>query len=309
MSSVAQPMRFGQPTPTMPGLAPAQPQNNGTGYSIMNIFNGTPYPLMIVVAVVLIVTAIIFIMFRIRRGSTEATPLLKKSLINANSDGSQHYISPAGKLADATNGTEFSVSLWLYVENIENTGDKHKIIVYRGKSDTYSNGTFFVYMDAKTNKLYASVRTNAAVEDNQSYEPSLEDIRHNKYFLQSTVDYVPIQRWVNVIYTMKDATFSTFIDGDLYSVTSVYELPNNQFGSRPAPSKQLGDFLLAGRGDKPGFNGYIGNAIYYNFSVSIREARIIYNRGPYKSSWLRFFGMGNVGFRLPVYRINADDAK
>lgn len=308
MSSVAQPMRFGQPTPTMPGLAPPQPATNGFGSSWMNMFRGTPYPLMIVVAVVLIVAAIVLVMFRIRRGSTESAPLTSKSLIVANTDGSQHYIASAGKLPDAANGTEFSVSLWIYIENIEIT-KPHKIVVYRGKSDTYSAGTFFVYMDAKTNKLYASVRTNAVQEENHGWEPTLEDIRNNKYFLHSAVDYVPLQRWVNVIYTLKDTTLSTFLDGDLYSVTSVYELPTNEFGSRPAPAKQLGDFMLGGKNGKPSFNGYIGNATYFNFALSIREARIIYQRGPYKSSWLRFFGMGNVGLRSPIYRITAEDAK
>ena len=48
---------------------------------------------------------------------------------------------------------------------------------------------------------------------------------------------------------------------------------------------------------------------YFNFAVALNDVKLVYNKGPYKSSWLKFVGMGNVGFRTPIYKITADEVK
>ena len=281
-----------------------------TGFAkFKDMVKGTPYPLMIVVAIIVIVSVIVFITIRLKRGSLKSVNMLSTSIVNANPQSGEFNISPAAKLPDSSNGNEFSISVWLFVENITNTSD-HKIIMYRGSPDSYINGKFYMYMDANTNAIYASVRTNGALEEvSSTKEPTLENIRQNKYFMHSTIDYVPLQRWVNIIYTVKDTVFSTFVDGDLYSVSSVYELPTTPTGSRPIPVKQTGDVQIAGKAGKEGFNGYIGNSAYHNFALTVNETKLVYRKGPYKSSWLKIFGMGNVGFRTPIYRISKQDLK
>jgi hypothetical protein len=287
----------------------ARPAGNGVMGKFSGMFQSTPYPLMIVVSIIVIVAAILFIVLRLRRGAYKSVDLLKKSIVNSNPDNNEHYVSPAAKLPLGINGNDFSVSMWLYVDNLTITND-HKIILYRGNPTTYTNGRFFVYMDSRTNTVYASVRTSGAQEESSSQrEPSLTDIRGNKYFLQSTIDYVPLQRWVHLLYTVKDTTMSTYVDGDLYSVTSIYELPTTAFGSRPLPVRQQGDYMVGGKIGKQGFNGYIGNPTYFNFAVALNDVKLVYKKGPYKSSWLKFVGMGNVGFRNPVYKITGEEVK
>ena len=297
---------FATPTPVQPV---AQPVAQGVQGKLSALFSATPYPLMILVAVILLVTIIVFIALRLRRGAFRSENLLKTSVIKANSASGEHYSLAAARLPSSTNGNEFSVSLWIFVENVTVTND-HKIVMYRGNPTSYSNGKMFVYMDKKTNTLYAPERTNGALQEGTgSSEPTLEDIRTNRRFLQSTIDYIPLQRWVHVMYSVKDTTLSTFVDGDLYSVKSVYELPTLQSGGRPIPVKQEGDVLLGGNSKKEGFSGYIGNGKYFNFAISIQDAKLVYQKGPYRGSWLQFIGMGNVGFRSPIYRIGteADD--
>jgi hypothetical protein len=290
---------------------PSPPAGQGIKGKLSTMFSATPYPIMIMVAVILLVTIIVFITLRLRRGAFQSVNLLKTSVIKANSSSGEHYSLAAGRLPSSTNGNEFSVSLWIFVENVTVTND-HKIIMYRGNPTSYNNGKMFVYMDKRTNTLYASVRTNGALQESQgTSEPTLENIRSNSRFLQSTIDYVPLQRWVHVIYSVKDTTLSTFVDGDLYSVTSVYELPTLQSGGRPIPVRQEGDVLLGGNSKKEGLSGYIGNSKYFNFAISIQDAKLVYKKGPYRGSWLQFIGMGNVGFRSPIYRIGteAEDVK
>lgn len=289
-----------------PSVAPvAQPALKNR---FMSLMQGAPYPLMVIVAIIVLTAVIVFIIIKYKQGSLKSTPLLKQQIILANAKGGDFTICPAGTLPSATNGSEFSYSLWVYVDNISITQD-HKNVVYRGNSQNFANGTFFVYMDAKTNSLYASVRTNGALDESTLPQPpSLNDVKNNKYFLQSAIDYIPLQRWVNISYTVKDTTLSTFLDGDLYSVTSIYELPTKTDGSRPLISTQSGDIMVGGKIGKEGFNGYIGNCLYYNFAMTIAESKVVYNKGPYQATWLSYLGFSNVGLRSPIYTIGADSA-
>ena len=280
---------------------PAQPANKFT-----SILQATPYALLIVSSIIIIVAVIVFIALQIRNTSLKTINMLKTSIIKANPQAGEFYISPAAKLPDSSN--EFSISLWLYIENLSIT-DNHKIILYRGNPDTFANGKFFVFMDSKTNTLYASLRTTAAYDDSNNSKPNLFDIRYNKYFLQSAIDYVPLQRWVNIIYTVKDTVLTTYLDGEIYSVTSIYELPQSHNGGRPLPSKQSGDIMIGGNAYYESFDGYMGNLTYHNFSLNVKEARVLYKKGPYMTSWLAYLGLGNVGVRSPIYRISASDVK
>jgi hypothetical protein len=231
---------------------------------------------------------------------------LKNSVIKANTNGGEFRISPAADLP-YSQGIEYSYSIWLFVDNITNT-DTHKIVLYRGNSQSYANGYFFVYMDKDNNKLYASVRTTGVEDDSpSSAEPQLEDIRRNKYFLQSEIDYIPLQRWVNVTYTLRETVFSTYLDGELYSVASIYEMPVKPNGTRVIPQKPKGDVMIGGTATKPGFTGYLGNNQYCNFALTMKETKVVYRRGPYTKSFLSYLGLGNVGIRTPVYKIEAKD--
>lgn len=303
---------FGKPSvnssATPPPLPPPAPVQGTSGLSsFLDSFKGqVPIALMILVAVILIVVVIVFIIYQYKKGSLKMVCLLKQPVIPANPMVGDHYIASAGKLPSLDNsGGEFSYSIWLFLDNLNITED-HKIVMYRGNPSTYNNGSFFVYMDSKTNKLYASLRTDGVVSESMSADPKLSEIASNKGFVMSTIDYIPLQRWVNITYSVKDTTFSTFLDGDLYSVTSIYELPTKSDGTRVIISPQSGDIMLGGKLGKEGFNGYIGSAYFANYTITLHQAKVLYMKGPYKSSWLSMFGLGNYGIRAPVYRLNAD---
>lgn len=301
------------PTPINPLSSPLTTNYGATGAQpgsnfLSRLFQTTPYPVMILISVLVLVLVIVFIVFKVKANSLASVDLLTNPIVPGNPLGGEFNIAPAGKLPNTNNGNQYSYSVWLFVDNVSITED-HKTVLYRGNSQSYANGTFFVYMDAKTNSLYASVRTNGALDEtNTNVEPTLNDIKKNKYFLQSLIDYIPLQRWVNVTYTVNDTVLSTFMDGDLYSVTSIYELPVKADGSRPLISKQQGDVNISGKAGKEGFNGYIGNSKYYNFALTVTEAQVVYKKGPYKLSWLSYLGLTNVGVRSPIYTIHSDTA-
>lgn len=271
-------------------------------FPFSSVVRSIPLPLMVAVALIILVTAIVFILLKIQRGSLKTVKLQNVPLLMANPQTGEPYYTPSAKLPASSNGVQYTYSFWLYIEDLHITDDE-KIILFRGNTSAYENGTFFVYMDAKTNKLYASSATNA-VKSSGFIPLRLTDLKNNRTYLTSTIDFVPLQRWVNITYAIKDNIMTTFVDGDLYGVTSVFEIRNAQTGARALIIPHKGDIMLGGNKTNESVNAYIGNAIYCNYAVNVNQAREIYNKGPYEASWLGYFGLGNIGFRSPIYKVN-----
>lgn len=260
-----------------------------------------PLPLMILTTIIVICIVIVYIVVKFKSGYMKSVNMLQDPVILSNPMAGDFMTCASAKLPASNNGTEYSYSMWLFVDNLNITADP-KPVLYRGNSQSLSNGCFYVYMDAKTNKLYASAATNASVPVS-----SFADIQADKKtFLQSTIDYIPLQRWVNVLYSIKDTVMTTFLDGELYSVTSMFELPLRADGSRPLITPHTGDIMLGGKADMEGFNGYLGNCTYYNFGATISDVRGIYDKGPYTRTWFSYLGLG---VRSPIYKIDTSNLK
>jgi hypothetical protein len=129
----------------------------------------------------------------------------------------------------------------------------------------------------------------------------LQEILANPYYLGVTLDYVSISRWIHLSFTVKDATLTLFMDGELYTVATIYDLPLRQGDARPIIPKPAGDVMLGGKVGHIGVQGYISSAQFFNYALTLREVKRKYGEGPYATSFLRYFGMPNVAFRSPLY--------
>jgi hypothetical protein len=285
----------------------------GTGFlgKLKARFGSIPLPILILVTIMLIIAVIVYIVYKVKKGNLKSTSLSRRPVIKGNPLGGDYSVMPAGTLPETSNGSEFSYSVWIFVDNVA-LGTDHKTVLYRGSSNSMKNGYIYVYMDSKTNKMYCSVRTNAVRDESASNlpstnEPTLLDISRNKYFMKSSIEYIPMQRWVNVIYSIRENVLSTYLDGELYNVTSIHEMPLTSEGARPLIVPPKGDVMLGGKAGKEGVNGYIGDCRYFNYGLTLREAQSIYKRGPYKTSWLAAIGLGQYGMRSPLYRVQESD--
>lgn len=270
-----------------------------------------PLPVFIIVTLVMIAAVVVFIVIKVKRGSLKSIHLLKRPVVRGNPLEGDYMVKPAGKMPTQANGAEFTYSLWLFVDNVT-VGTDHKLVLYRGNTTSFKNGFVYIYMDSKTNRLYCSLRTNGVRDESASNlpsttEPKLLDIAANRYFMKSSIEYIPLQRWVNVIYSFRENVLSTFLDGELYSVTSVYEMPATSSGERPMVIPALGDVMIGGKAGREGVNGYLGNFKYFNYSLTLKDAQTVYRQGPYQKSWLSLFGMAHLGVRSPLYKIEEVD--
>lgn len=223
-----------------------------------------------------------------------------------------------------------------------------KLVFYRGSSDNIATANPVVTMDGLSNKMYIAIKTTNSILDS-SCNNNLANIRFNNYFnavkntqypqktpgvptpsvpsysnpnqnqyVILTIDYIPLQRWVNISYIVNNKLLTVLVDGEIYSVTTTDEimmgLPQafDQYGN----PMNINIILDKGSGSVyPGttskitniapINGYLSKLKFYNYAVSISDLRNFYNEGPIVSSSILGIPLPlSYGIRSPIYNLN-----
>jgi len=229
------------------------------------------------------------------------------------------------KLPNTTNGKEYAYSFWLYLESVK-TNNNYNLVFLRTSSldgNYLQNANPIVYLDKNSNKLVIKVRTLLA--NNITYT-NLDDIiegegtgneisLHNDNCKYATfkIDYVPLQRWVNIIINVNDSMLAVIMDGAIHS-TRVLNEDNNQcegensskIVSSPSGSVMIGN-INETNNIMPGADGFISRLQFFNYSLKTpAHIQKIYNAGPVKSTGiLQKLGLPLYGLRNPLYRVDS----
>ena len=273
--------------------------------------NQTMIVILAVAAMLLLVLIVVYIVSLIKKNKLSSV-ILHDKVIQLDSAGAVPYVIESSKMGLPSVGQEFSYSLWLYLGNNYSPTIRHKLIFQRGNTsqekDGFTNQTNpIIFMDKSTNRLYVAMSTTN-VNTDHTLDQIIQRNAEGKFtsqYLISYIDYVPLQRWVNVTVVSKDNMMMVFFDGDLYSATSVSDI---SFASkqRPVIRSTRGEAII---GDSQyQVQGYISHSQFFNYALSQREVTKIYNTGPNKKSILSFIGLDKYGVRSPVYNIE-DGAK
>jgi hypothetical protein len=160
-----------------------------------------------------------------------------------------------------------------------------------------------------------------AIKTNRSTSVSTMDnvLSKNSMYAVSVVDYVPLQRWVNIAFSIQDAILTVFLDGDIYSVRSITDVQNmdpvnttvsantttgsaSAVNGRSFYSSSVGDMYI---GDtKALVKGFISRVQYFNYALTQKDIQNVYASGPVKKSLLSFIGLTEYGVRSPVYKVS-----
>ena len=240
------------------------------------------------------------------------------------------------KLPGLKNGREYAYSFWLYLDDIDNS-NQYKLVFLRG--DNLVDANPLVYFDKDSNKLKVKVKTSLSKGTTFSSDadgsttaesPNLDSYivfpnndnssNQNKTLNEDTcayatfeIDYVPLQRWVNVVVNVDNYVITLFMDGAIHS-TRLLNDDRNCANNDSVENKskivevtsgniQVGNYSDA---DLPAFNGYISKLQFFNYSLKT-QAHItkIYENGPVQSkSILQKLGLPLYAFRNPVYRVD-----
>ena len=210
----------------------------------------------------------------------------------------------AGKIPTLDNGLEYALSLWLYVDVL--LPDKlFKQVLLMGTADACS---VYCAMDRQSNALYFALRLASATSSKLSDAQAAIDgvinggakpTAHN--FAVFRVEYVPLQRWVNLVMVLNQDIVTLYLDGDIYSVTSVQGATG-----APAPASSPAGALTIGD-PTSGVQGFVSRVQFFNYATSVYHARMLYSSGPVNRGYLGFIGLPRYKLQWPVTSI--DDGK
>lgn len=193
------------------------------------------------------------------------------------------------KIPVMVDGTEYTYSFWIFVNNWNYRNDKPKHVLHRGDSSC-KNANPSVWLYPNTNKLmirfqtYGEQGTDAQVDNSNLYpkypmntmnpidDQSLMKGRNNYV---CDINNIPLQRWVNVSIVLWNRTTDVYINGKL----------NRSCILAGVPKLNNGDVYVGHFG---GFDGLVSKLRYYNKALDPNQIYETYLQGPYNNSFLNY---------------------
>jgi hypothetical protein len=166
-----------------------------------------------------------------------------------------------------------------------------------------------VFMDGKSNSMYFALSTTATPSGGLynlnciARSPGTTcALTTPTNHLVTKLEYTPLQRWVLTTFVVRDNTATLFVDGDIYSIVSTNDVKVAMNQARPLIRGTAGDIVI---GDPNlTLNGFLSKFEFFNYALSQKQVQDIYKSGPVNSGLLGKFGIGNYGFRSPVYNLD-----
>lgn len=156
---------------------------------------------------------------------------------------------------NANQGLEFSWSVWIFISNLQTDTGIYKHIFSKGNSNLNKQG---VVSPNNAPGLYIAPDTNALVVMMNTYNVINEEI---------VIPDIPINKWINVILRCQGTKLDVYINGTISRSINMVGVPKQNYG----------DVYVAMNG---GFNGYISNLWYYNYSLGTAAIQQIVANGP-----------------------------
>lgn len=290
---------------------------------------------LIVVTILIFVLVIIWICFSIKGANLKGKALTSEP-IKLDTITTPLLID-SGMIPTPVVGREYSYSFWVYVDDYTPTiSNNHKLIFYRGSTNgDLTSANIVVFMDGMSNKLYMALKTQGNNLDTGSTS-NLQNIISNNYFMNSTlsmyntaqqhtinlytiltIDYLPIQRWVNIGIIIDNTMLTLYVDGEIYSVKTTAEFlalrppdvgPDGSVYNpvlvmdKSVGSIHIGKSKAIAGGNVP--NAYLSTLSFYNYALSINDVKTNYRKGPLSSAGILSRTLGiPYGVRSPVYKI------
>jgi hypothetical protein len=186
-----------------------------------------------------------------------------KQLIVIPQDPETEGAITISRSVNATEGIEFTWSVWIFIEDLTYLSDKYRCVFYKG-NDFSSNPNATDKQQQGLNfpnnapGLYLAPNTNSLVVFMNTFNVINEEI---------TIDDIPINKWVNVIIRCQNNTLDIYINGTITKSHSLHGVPKQNYGN----------VYIAPNG---GFDGYLSNLWYYSYALGTSEISNLVAKGP-----------------------------
>jgi len=185
-----------------------------------------------------------------------------KQLIVVPQDPSSEGAITITRSVNATEGIEFTWSVWIYIDDLTYNSGKYKCVFYKGNDFAknkdevdqpqglnFPNNAPGVYIAPNTNNLIIFMNTFNVINE------------------EITINDIPINKWINVIIRCQNNTLDIYINGTITKSHSLHGVPKQNYG----------DIYIAPNG---GFAGYISNLWYYNYALGMDSISKLVAKGP-----------------------------
>ena len=200
-----------------------------------------------------------------------------KNIVGTLHNGKVPFTIPSKDIPTSEYGNEYTINLWLYMNDWEYRNNRPKCILFRGDEKAISTNPG-VWFYPKNNKIKVSFQLQhnrpTATEIQAASEQCSKSMNpiHNPAMLRHhrgscDIKNMPLQRWNNISISLWNQTVDVYLNGGLVRSCIMPEYP--------VPSG--GDIHVSKFG---GFNGYISNVRYFAKTLNSNEIQDIYNKGP-----------------------------
>jgi hypothetical protein len=142
--------------------------------------------------------------------------------------------------------SDFTISLWMYVNSWNYRNGKDKQVLLRGNSTANS---LQLILGASLNDLTTNIATT-------------------KGETKCSINNVPLQKWFNVVLALNNRALDLYLDGKLVRTCMLSGVLSQTYDEK---------ITLTPGG---GFDGHISNLVYYSRAINPRNAYAIYRDGP-----------------------------
>ena len=156
---------------------------------------------------------------------------------------------------NATQGLEFTWSVWIFISELQTNAGIYKHIFSKGNSNLTDKG---LISPNNAPGLYIAPDTNALIVKMNTFNVINEEI---------IIPDIPINKWVSVIIRCENIKLDVYINGTVTRSVNLVGVPKQNYG----------DVYVAMNG---GFDGYISNLWYYNYALGTAAIQRIVENGP-----------------------------
>lgn len=252
--------------------------------------------IVIIIAIIALITILVSIYNTIRN-----TKLQNTTFLTVPTKPSADYMTRLqGEYPEMKNGREFTYSYWIYIDDLDAV-TKHKLVLARGPESSeqelsWGDANFISFIEKNTNKLTIKLKTEYGVAKGVQIDKGIggnvkttDGINRGTFiedkclFTEVGIDYLPLQRWINIVLTVKNDIITLFMDGDIKNTKA---LQNTDTACPEATAniitKGSGSLFMGSSAlnELTTFNGIISNVHFFNYSISLDEISALYKAGP-----------------------------